>query len=114
GPEGIEVDGFEAAYTPRGGGNRDVVTIRKIESCPPRGYVDGPQTWASGGRRVQRRRGGEAGSGVAVDEAAIAGRQRRQRGTVDLRLVVGGDRQRRRRDVDLDGCRNDVVVGRVR
>ena len=47
GPEGIEVDGFEAAYTPRGGGNRDVVTIRKIESCPPRGYVDGPQTWAS-------------------------------------------------------------------
>ena len=25
----------------------DVVTIRKIESCPPRGYVDGPQTWAS-------------------------------------------------------------------
>ena len=48
GPEGIEVDGFEAAYTPRGGGNRDVVTIRKIESCPPRGYVDGPQTWASG------------------------------------------------------------------
>ena len=49
GPEGIEVDGFEAAYTPRGGGNRDVVTIRKIESCPPRGYVDGPQTWASAG-----------------------------------------------------------------
>ena len=48
GPEGIEVDGFEAAYTPRGGGNRDVVTIRKIESCPPRGYVDGPQTWDSG------------------------------------------------------------------
>ena len=47
GPEGIEVDGFEAADTPRGGGNRDVVTIRKIESCPPRGYVDGPQTWAS-------------------------------------------------------------------
>ena len=25
------------------------MTIRKIESCPPRGYVDGPQTWASGG-----------------------------------------------------------------
>ena len=46
GPEGIEADGFEAAYTPRGGGNRDVVTIRKIESCPPRGYVDAPQTWA--------------------------------------------------------------------
>ena len=23
------------------------MTIRKIESCPPRGYVDGPQTWAS-------------------------------------------------------------------
>ena len=22
------------------------MTIRKIESCPPRGYVDGPQTWA--------------------------------------------------------------------
>ena len=52
GPEGIEVDGFEAAYTPRGGGNRDVVTIRKIESCPPRGYVDGPQTWASGRGRA--------------------------------------------------------------
>ena len=48
GPEGIEADGSEAADTPRGGGNRDVVTIRKIESCPPRGYVDGPQTWASG------------------------------------------------------------------
>ena len=47
GPEGIEVDGFEAADTPRGGGNRDVVTIRKIESYPPRGYVDGPQTWAN-------------------------------------------------------------------
>src|SRR5208337_2307085 len=47
GPEGIEVDGSEAADTPRGGGNRDVVTIRKIGSCPSRGYVDGPQTWAS-------------------------------------------------------------------
>ena len=47
GPEGIEVDGSETAVTPRGGRNRDVVTIRKIESCPPRGYVDGPQTWAS-------------------------------------------------------------------
>ena len=47
GPEGIEADGSEAADTPRGGGNRDVVTIWKIESCPPRGYVDGPQTWAS-------------------------------------------------------------------
>ena len=46
GPEGIEVDGSETAVTPRGGRNRDVVTIRKIESCPPRGYVDGPQTWA--------------------------------------------------------------------
>src|SRR5208337_3307717 len=37
GPEGIEADGSEAADTPRGGRNRDVVTIRKIESCPPRG-----------------------------------------------------------------------------
>ena len=26
------------------------MTIRKIESCPPRGYVDGPQTWASDDR----------------------------------------------------------------
>jgi hypothetical protein len=38
------------ADTRRGGRNRDVVTIRKIESCPPRGYVDGPQTWASSTR----------------------------------------------------------------
>ena len=58
GPEGIEADGSEAADTPRGGRNRDVVTIRKIESCPPRGYVDGPQTWASetkGYRSLPRR-----------------------------------------------------------
>src|SRR5271157_6648142 len=47
GPEGTQADRTEAADTPRGGGNRDVVTIRKIGSCPPRGYVDGPQTWAS-------------------------------------------------------------------
>src|SRR5208337_218454 len=47
GPEGIEVDGSETADTPPGGRDRDVVTIRKIESCPPRGYVDGPQTWAT-------------------------------------------------------------------
>ena len=49
GSEGIEVDGSEAADTPRGGRNRDVVTIRKFESCPPRGYVEPPQTWASSG-----------------------------------------------------------------
>ena len=54
GPEGIEVDRSEAADTPRGGRNRDVVTIRKIESCPPRGYVDGPQTWASRHGRTDR------------------------------------------------------------
>src|SRR5208337_824968 len=45
-PQGIEVDTSEAADAPRGGRNPDVVTIRKFESCPPRGYVDGPQTWA--------------------------------------------------------------------
>ena len=28
------------------------MTIRKIESCPPRGYVDGPQTWDSVEQRV--------------------------------------------------------------
>ena len=30
------------------------MTIRKIESCPPRGYVDGPQTWASSRRALSR------------------------------------------------------------
>src|SRR5271166_6158225 len=38
---------------PRGGKNRDVVTIRKIESCPPRGYVDGPQTWGRTSARAE-------------------------------------------------------------
>src|SRR5208337_5219427 len=47
GPEGPEADRIEAADTPRGGRDRDVVTIRKFESCLPRGYVEGPQTWAS-------------------------------------------------------------------
>src|SRR5208337_4687675 len=47
GPEGPEADRIEAADTPRGGRDRDVVTIRKSESCLPRGYVEGPQTWAS-------------------------------------------------------------------
>ena len=43
GPEGPEADRIEAANTPRGGRDRDVVTIRKFESCLPRGYVEGPQ-----------------------------------------------------------------------
>ena len=41
------------------------MTIRKIESCPPRGYVDGPQTWDSG-LRV------EVLSGLTEDDQVIA------------------------------------------
>ncbi len=46
GSEGPEADRIEAADTPRGGRDRDVVTIRKFESCLPRGYVEAPQTCA--------------------------------------------------------------------
>ena len=44
---------------------------------------------------------GQAGGGVAVDEAAVAGRQRRQRRAIDLGLVVGGDRQWRGEDAGV-------------
>ena len=46
GPEGIKADLIEAADTPRRGSDCDVVTIRKFEPCPQRGYVEEPQTWA--------------------------------------------------------------------
>src|SRR5206468_935936 len=48
GAEGAEADRTEAATASHGRRNRDVVTIRKFDPYPPRGYVDGPQTWASG------------------------------------------------------------------
>ena len=56
----LKLTGSEAADTPRGGRNRDVVTIRKFDSCPPRTYVEGPQTWAIPNRQpgCDRARGG--------------------------------------------------------
>ena len=65
---------------------------------------------AGGGRRGERRLSGQAGRGVAVDEARVTGRQRRQRRAVDLGLVVGGDRQRRRGDGQGPGDVADRVV----
>ena len=49
--------------------------------------------------------------GVAVDEAGVAGGQRRQRRAVDLGLVVGRDRQRRRGDGQGAGDVADRVIG---
>src|SRR5208337_2373180 len=49
-------------------------------------------------RGTQRRLRGEAGRGVPVDQADIAGRQCRQHSAVDLGFVNGGDGQRRRSD----------------
>ena len=40
GPESPQVDGTEAAAIPQREGDQDVVTIRRIESYRPRGYVD--------------------------------------------------------------------------
>ena len=38
--------------SPEGEADRDVVTIRKFESCTQRGYVEAPQTWAMAGPRL--------------------------------------------------------------
>ena len=59
----------------------------------------------------QRRLSREAGGGVAIDEAAVAGRESRQGSAVDLGLVVGGDHQRHRGDGESSGHVADAVVG---
>src|SRR2546428_2620266 len=63
-----------------------------------------------GDRREGHRRV-EAGGGVAVDEAAVAGGQGRQGGAVQLALVVGRDGQRRLRHRDGAVDVRDGVVG---
>ena len=63
------------------------------------------------GGRAEGGLGVEAGRSVAVDEARVTGRQGRQRCAVDLGLVVGGDRQRRRGDGQRPGDVADAVVG---
>src|SRR5919204_431295 len=64
-----------------------------------------------GGGGCDRRLGGQAGGAVAVDEAAVADGQGRQRCSVDLGLVVGGDRQARRCHLQRSRDIADRVVG---
>ena len=66
----------------------------------------------AGRRRRGRHRGlgRQAGRGVAVDEPAEAGRQRRQGCTVDLSLVIRRDDQRRRGDRQRARDIADAVV----
>src|SRR5262249_52371630 len=65
-----------------------------------------------GGRGGQRRLSGQTGWRVAVDEAAVRRRQDRQRCAVELVLVVGCDRQRRRGDRQRAVDEGDRVIGR--
>jgi hypothetical protein len=59
----------------------------------------------AGGRRGggERRDRGQIAGGVAIDEAGVGSGQRWQRLAVSLALVVGGDRQRRRGDIQRAG-----------
>ena len=59
---------------------------------------------------VSRGLGGQAGRGVAIDEAAVADCEGRQGRAIDLGLVVGGDGQRGRRDRQAPGNIADRVV----
>src|SRR5713101_5264120 len=62
----------------------------------------------SGG--AERRRRGQAGCGVAVDEAAVAGREGRQRSAIGFGLAVGGDGQADRGYGQGAGYVADAVV----
>ncbi len=53
------------------------MTIRKIESCPPRGYVDGPQTWARSAFMSQHWFASERPSPSARERAPGEGKIRR-------------------------------------
>ena len=62
------------------------------------------------GRGAERRQRGQAGRRIAVDKAAVAGRQAGQCRAVSLGLVVGRDRQGDRRDRERTGNVADRVV----
>ena len=59
----------------------------------------------------QGRLRGQARAAVAIDEAAVGRRQRRQRGAVGFRLVAGRDREGDRRHRQTAGGVADRVIG---
>ena len=64
-----------------------------------------------GGARGQGRSAAQDARRVAVDESAERGRQRRVGVAVELRLIVGGDRQRRRGHRQRAADHGHIVVG---
>ena len=86
------------------------MTIRKIESCPPRGYVDGPQTWASCWLLVA----GELGDGVGRAERLVVLRQGNFQRLGDRIAVEAAEQVGRLPSQDLCGEAREFEDGRLR
>src|SRR5438309_11948807 len=73
-----------------GGGDGGVVDVNRGRGGDGVGAAGDVAAGAGGGRGGGRRVGqaGEGGRSVAVDQAGVAHRQRRQRGAVDICLVI--------------------------